>query len=126
MLSARGVSRAGAILPSFHLKQFITFANQVLIHKFLQCEILQCVLHGKTAFSGLTLLTFGTLVSFIAPLLRPIKEHRWLLILGIGWLIASVAAVFGAPKSLANHDLLQELRGPALSFALVYLSVRLT
>src|ERR1700731_1429093 len=55
MLSARGVSRAGAILPSFHLKQFITFANQVLIHKFLQCEILQCVLHGKTAFSGLTL-----------------------------------------------------------------------
>jgi hypothetical protein len=72
------------------------------------------------------LLTFGTLVSFIAPLLRPMKEHRWLLILGIGWLIASVAAVFGAPKSLANHDLLQELRGPALSFALVYLSVRLT
>ena len=57
MLSARGVSRAGAILPSFHLKQFITFANPVLIHKFLQCEILQCVLHGKTAFSGLTLVT---------------------------------------------------------------------
>src|ERR1700692_4681794 len=55
MLSARGVSRASAILPSFHLKQFITFTNPVLIHKFLQCEILQRVLHGKSAFSGLTL-----------------------------------------------------------------------
>src|ERR1700692_3822505 len=57
MLSARGVSRASAILPSFHLKQFITFTNPVLIHKFLQCEILQRVLHGKSAFSGLTLST---------------------------------------------------------------------
>src|ERR1700738_3224501 len=55
MLSARGVSRASAILPSFHLKQFITFTNQVLIRKFLQCEILQRMLHRKTAFSGLTL-----------------------------------------------------------------------
>jgi len=55
MLSARGVSRASAILPSFHLKQFITFTNPVLIHKFLQCEILQRMLHRKTAFSGLTL-----------------------------------------------------------------------
>jgi hypothetical protein len=54
MLSARGVSRAGAILPFFQLKLFITFANIVLIHKFLQCEILQRVLHGKSAFSGLT------------------------------------------------------------------------
>ncbi|MEA3205298.1 MAG: hypothetical protein QOG92_948, partial [Verrucomicrobiota bacterium] len=26
------------------------------------------------------LLTFGTLISFIAPLLRPSKEHRWLLV----------------------------------------------
>src|ERR1700686_4424731 len=57
MLSARGVSRASAILPSFHLKQFITFTNPVLIHKFLQCEILQRMLHRKTAFSGLTLST---------------------------------------------------------------------
>src|SRR6202166_4882449 len=55
MFSARGVSRASAILPSFHLKQFITFTNPVLIHKFLQCEILQRMLHRKTAFSGLTL-----------------------------------------------------------------------
>ena len=63
MLSARGVSRASAILPSFHLKQFITFTNPVLIHKFLQCEILQRVLHGKSAFSGLTLNSFEPLAS---------------------------------------------------------------
>jgi hypothetical protein len=72
------------------------------------------------------LLTFGTLVSFIAPLLRPTKEHRWLLILGVVWLIASAAAVFSGSKSFTNHDFLRDLRGPALSFALVYLSVRLT
>ena len=72
------------------------------------------------------LLAFGTLVSFIAPLLRPTKEHRWLLILGAVWLIASAAAVFNASKSLANHGFLQDLRGPALSSALVYLSARLT
>ena len=72
------------------------------------------------------LLTFGTLVSFIAPLLRPTKEHRWLLILGVIWLIATVAAVFSGPKSLINHAILLEMRGPALSFASVYLTVRLT
>jgi hypothetical protein len=72
------------------------------------------------------LLTFGTLASFIAPLLRPSKEHRWLLILGIVWLVATAAVIFNGPKSLTNHDVLLALRGPALSFALVYLSVRLT
>jgi hypothetical protein len=72
------------------------------------------------------LLTFGTLVSFIAPLLRPTREHRWLLILGLLWLIASAAAVFSVSKSLTNHDFFHDLRGPALSVALVYLSVRLT
>jgi uncharacterized membrane protein YhdT len=72
------------------------------------------------------LLAFGTLVSFIAPLLRPTKEHRWLLILGILWLISSAVAVFSGTKSLTNRDLLHDFRGPALSFALVYLAVRLT
>jgi hypothetical protein len=72
------------------------------------------------------LLAFGTLVSFIAPLLRPAKEHRWLLILGVIWLIGSAAAVFDGSKSLTNHGFLQDLRGPALSFAMVYLFARLT
>jgi len=72
------------------------------------------------------LLTYGTLVSFIAPLLRPTKEHRWLLILGLVWLIASAVVVFSGSKSLTNHNFFQDLRGPALSFALVYLAVRLT
>jgi hypothetical protein len=72
------------------------------------------------------LLTFGTLVSFIAPLLRPNKEHRWLLVLGLLWLIASAAAVFSGPKILTNHDIFLGLRGPALSLAVVYLAARLT
>ena len=72
------------------------------------------------------LLTFGTLVSFVAPLLKPTKEHRWLLILGLVTLMASVAAVFSGSKSSTNHDFFGGLRGPAFSFALVYLSVRLT
>ncbi len=72
------------------------------------------------------LLSYGTLVGFIAPLLRPTKEHRWLLILGLAWLIASALMVFSGSKSLMSHDFLQDFRGPALSFALVYLAVRLT
>ena len=55
MLSARGVPRAGAILPSFRIKYLITLTNKVLSGKFLQCEILQHVLHGESAFSGRTL-----------------------------------------------------------------------
>jgi hypothetical protein len=72
------------------------------------------------------LLTFGTLVSFIAPLLRPNKEHRWLLVLGLLWLIASAAAVFSGSKILTNHDIFLGLRGPALSLAVVYFAARLT
>jgi hypothetical protein len=72
------------------------------------------------------LLAFGTMVSFIAPLFRPTKEHRWLLLLGVVWLIVIAAVTFTNSASLANHNLLRELRGPALSFALIYLSIRLT
>jgi len=77
MLSARGVSRASAILPSFHLKQFITFTNPVLIHKFLQCEILQRVLHGKSAFSGLTLATDFTLWCKFVLLEEQVSEREF-------------------------------------------------
>ncbi len=59
MLSARGVPRAGAILPSFRIKYLITLTNKVLSGKFLQCEILQHVLHGESAFSGRTLGSTG-------------------------------------------------------------------
>lgn len=72
------------------------------------------------------LLTSGTLASFIAPLLRPSNEHRWPLIIGLAWLVATAAAIFIGPKSLTIHDFILDLRGPALSFALVYLAVRLT
>ena len=72
------------------------------------------------------LLTFGSLVSFIAPLLRPSKEHPSLLILGMVWLVASATALLSGPKSSTSQGFLLNLRGPALSFALVYLSIRLT
>ena len=84
------------------------------------------ILRQFYVLESVRLLTFGTLVSFTAPLLRPAKEHRWLLILGIVWLIASTAAIFNGSKSLANHEFLYEWRGPALAFAMVYLTVRLT
>jgi hypothetical protein len=72
------------------------------------------------------LLTFGTLVSFIAPLLRPNKEHRWLVILGAAWLLACAAGAFGSSQGLTHHDFPHYLAGPLLSFALVYLSVQWT
>jgi hypothetical protein len=107
--TARPVSR----LPGTACLLFVILLKYAILRQFYLCE-------------SVRLLTFGTLVSFIAPLLRPTKEHRWLLILGVIWLIATVAAVFSGPKSLINHAILLEMRGPALSFASVYLTVRLT
>ena len=72
------------------------------------------------------LLTFGTIVSFIAPLFRPAQEHRWLAILGFLWLIVTTIAVFGGSKASSLPDLLLAARGPALAFALIYLCVRST
>jgi hypothetical protein len=107
--TARPVSR----LPGTACLLFVILLKYAILRQFYLLE-------------SVRLLTFGTLVSFIAPLLRPTKEHRWLLILGVIWLIATVAAVFSGPKSLINHAILLEMRGPALSFASVYLTTRLT
>jgi hypothetical protein len=107
--TARPVSR----LPGTACLLFVILLKYAILRQFYLLE-------------SVRLLTFGTLVSFIAPLLRPTKEHRWLLILGVIWLIATVAAVFSGPKSLINHAILLEMRGPALSFASVYLTIRLT
>jgi hypothetical protein len=71
------------------------------------------------------LLTFGTMVSFIAPLLKPGREHRWLTILGGIWLIAVATVVFDGPQTSSHHDLVEQLRGPLLSVMAVYLSIRL-
>jgi hypothetical protein len=84
------------------------------------------ILRQFYVLESVRLMAFGTVVSFIAPLLRPSKEHRWLLILGLFWLIASATAAFTGAKSASDHDFFHALRGPALSFALVYLTVRLT
>jgi hypothetical protein len=84
------------------------------------------ILRQFYVLESVRLLAFGTVVSFIAPLLRPSKEHRWLLVLGLLWLIASATAAFSGAKSVMNHDFLHAFRGPALSFALVYLTARLT
>jgi hypothetical protein len=95
---------------------------------FLLCAILlkYTILRQFYVLEAVRILAFGTLVSFIAPVLRPTKEHRWLLILGLIWLIASATAVYSGTKSVLNHDFLHTVRGPALSFALIYLTVRLT
>jgi hypothetical protein len=84
------------------------------------------VLRQFYVLESVRLLAYGTLISFIAPLLRPSKEHRWLVILGLLWLIAGAIAVFSGSKASTSHDFLHDFRGPALSFALVYLAVRLT
>jgi hypothetical protein len=75
---------------------------------------------------SIRLLTFGTIVSFIAPLFRPAEEHRWLAILGAIWLIVTTIAVFSGSKETSLPDLLLASRGPAFAFALIYLCVRAT
>ncbi len=73
------------------------------------------------------LLSFGIMTSFIAPLLKPAKERRWLTILGLAWLVATNLTVFGDAQTFSSHhDLVDQLRGPLLSMAAVYFSVRLT
>jgi hypothetical protein len=84
------------------------------------------ILRQFYVWESVRLLAFATIVSFIAPLLRPGKEHRWLLFLGLLWLAASATTAFSGAKSVINHDFFHALRGPALSFALIYLTVRLT
>jgi hypothetical protein len=84
------------------------------------------ILRQFYVWESVRLLAFGIIVSFIAPLLRPGKEHRWLLFLGLLWLAACATTAFSGAKSVINHDFFHALRGPALSFALIYLTVRLT
>jgi hypothetical protein len=71
------------------------------------------------------LLTFGTMAGFIAPLLKPAREQRWLAILGFVWLAATTLAIYSSPHGSLHPDLVAQLRGPILSIAAVYLSVRL-
>jgi len=71
------------------------------------------------------LLTLGIMAGFIAPLLRPAKEHRWIMLLGFIWLIGTTLAVYNGAQISLHHDLFAQLRGPVLSVVAVYLSIRL-
>jgi hypothetical protein len=71
------------------------------------------------------LLTLGIMAGFIAPLLRPAKEHRWITLLGFIWLVGTTLAVYNGAQISFHHDLVAQLRGPALSIVAVYLSIRL-
>src|ERR1700681_4682299 len=82
----------------------------------LVCAILlkYTILRQFYLLESVRLLAFGTLVGVIAPLLRPTKEHRWLLILGLLWLIASSTAAFAGAQNVMSHDFFHAMRGPAL------------
>jgi hypothetical protein len=113
-------SVTGNVLP--HVLSSIPGATCLIFSILLKYSILR----QFYLLEAVRLLTFGTLVSFIAPLLRPSKEHRWLLVLGLFWLIASTVVVLSGSKFPTNHDIFLGLRGPVLSFAVVYLAARLT
>jgi hypothetical protein len=75
---------------------------------------------------SIRLLAFGTLISFVVPLLHPERAIGWIRCLGIFWLVVSAIAAFSPVKALSSADLLVALRGPVLASALIYLCVRLT
>jgi len=112
-----------------HRKRFTTrpfFAVPGATCLLLGLLLKYAILRQFYLLESVRLLTFGTVVSFIAPLLRPAQEHRWLAFLGLIWLVVITIAVFSGSKASGFRDLLMASRGPALSFALVYLSVRST
>jgi hypothetical protein len=76
MLNARGVSRAGAKARVLHPKQVTTLKDHVLSHKFVQCLVLHCVFLGKSAFSGLALVSSASPIRPSAPLAGP-TSPRW-------------------------------------------------
>ena len=72
---------------------------------FLGILLKYAILRQFYLLESVRLLTFGTIVSFTAPLFRPTQEHRWLTILGVIWLTATSIAVFSGSKASSLPDL---------------------
>ena len=71
------------------------------------------------------LLAFGTFVPYVSPLLRS-EKSGWIKIAGLFWLSISAIIVFSPVKLASGIQFVLWLRGPALTFALVWLSIRLS
>ena len=91
---------------------------------FLGILLKYTILRQFYLFESVRLLTFGIMAGFIAPLLRPAKEKRWLLMIGFVWLIATALIVYNGTDASSHHNLIEQLRGPTLSIVAIYLSVR--
>jgi hypothetical protein len=94
------------------------------------CLILAALLKYAIArqfflLESIKLLGFGTFVTFVAPLLKP-KRASWIIFLGGSWLLASAIAALSPLKTTSFTGFLLSSRGPVVSFALIYLCVRLT
>ena len=71
------------------------------------------------------LLALGTFVPFVVPSFSPERAAR-IKLLGGSWLLVSAITALAPVKLLSAASALFGLRGPLLTFALIYLSARLT
>lgn len=96
----------------------------------VMCLILAALLKYAIArqfflLESIRLLAFGAFVPFVVPSFGPERAARVKFVGGF-WLLASAIAALGSVKLLSVANVLLGLRGPLLTFALVYLSARLT
>jgi hypothetical protein len=72
------------------------------------------------------LLALGTFVSFVAPMLLPASDHRWIQALGYFWVGVGLIAALGPLKGTSLRDVLISLRGPSIAFVVILVTVHAT
>jgi hypothetical protein len=72
------------------------------------------------------LLALGAFVSFVAPMLLPASDHRWIQVLGYFWIGVGLIAALGPLRGTSLREVLISFRGPSIAFVVILVAVRAT